>query len=102
MEQKQAVFITEQEKQQQQEYALKCKEILSQRYLQQPLCHVHTYGCQANVADGERIKGMLVEMGYGLTDTPEHASLILYNTCAIRENAENHVFGNVGQLSHLK
>ena len=102
LEQKKAVFITEQEKQQQQEYALKCKEILSQRYLQQPLCHVHTYGCQANVADGERIKGMLVEMGYGLTDTPEQASLILYNTCAIRENAENHVFGNVGQLSHLK
>lgn len=67
-----------------------------------PLAYVHTYGCQQNVADGEKIKGMLEKMGYGFTDDTSDADFILFNTCAVRENAVQRVFGNVGALKHLK
>ena len=69
---------------------------------ERPLACTHTYGCQGNVSDGERINGMLAAMGYGFTDEPENADLILYNTCAVREHAEDRVFGNVGALKHIK
>lgn len=67
-----------------------------------PLAFVDTYGCQQNEADSERIRGMLVEAGYALTDTEEGADVIVLNTCAIREHAEQRVFGNVGALVHTK
>ncbi len=67
-----------------------------------PLAYTHSYGCQQNVSDGEKINGMLYRMGYDFTDDPEKADFILYNTCAVRENAENRVFGNLGALKHLK
>ena len=68
----------------------------------QPVAHTHTYGCQQNVSDGEKLKGLLAEMGYTFTDSPQAADFILYNTCAIREGAETRVFGNVGALKLLK
>ena len=71
-------------------------------YFEKPLAHVHSYGCQQNVSDGEKLKGMLAEMGYGFTDDTEKADLILFNTCAVRENAVERVFGNVGALKRLK
>lgn len=67
-----------------------------------PLAYVRTYGCQQNVADSERIKGMLDQAGYSFTDNPEEADFILFNTCAVREHAEDRVFGNVGALKNLK
>ena len=67
-----------------------------------PLAYVRTYGCQQNVADSERIKGMLAAAGYSFTDTPDDADFILFNTCAVREHAEDRVFGNVGALKNLK
>ena len=67
-----------------------------------PLAYIRTYGCQQNVADSERIKGMLHEAGYSFTDTPDDADFILFNTCAVREHAEDRVFGNVGALKNLK
>ncbi len=67
-----------------------------------PLAYVRTYGCQQNVSDSEHIKGMLADMGFGFTQTPEEADLILFNTCAVREHAEDRVFGNVGALKNLK
>lgn len=67
-----------------------------------PLAHVHSFGCQQNVSDGEKIKGILSVMGYGFTDDIEQADIIIYNTCAVRENAELKVFGNLGELKHLK
>ena len=67
-----------------------------------PLAFTHTYGCQGNVSDGERINGMLSEMGFDFTDDPDKADFILYNTCAVREHAEDRVFGNVGALKHVK
>jgi len=63
---------------------------------------VDTYGCQQNVADSQRIMGMLRDMGYALTDNVNEANIIVINTCAIRENAEKKVFGVIGQLVHQK
>lgn len=77
-------------------------ELISRTYDTPPLAFVHSYGCQQNVNDGERIKGVLVDIGYGLCDKPEDADLILFNTCAVREHAEQRVFGNVGALKGLK
>ena len=67
-----------------------------------PLAFVETYGCQQNVSDSEKIKGMLSQMGYGFCERTEDADLVLYNTCAVRENAELRVFGNIGALKHQK
>lgn len=67
-----------------------------------PLACIRTFGCQQNVADSEHIKGMLVQMGFGFTEEPEEADLILFNTCAVREHACDRVFGNVGALKHIK
>lgn len=68
----------------------------------QPLAMVRTFGCQQNVSDSERMKGMLAEMGFGFTEEPAEADLILFNTCAVREHAEDRVFGNVGALKVYK
>jgi len=68
----------------------------------QLLAMVDTYGCQQNVADSQRIMGMLRDMGCGFTRDPFAAGIIVINTCAIRENAEKKVFGAVGQLVHAK
>ena len=67
-----------------------------------PLACVQTYGCQQNVADSQRLMGMLRDMGCGFTQDPGRAEIIVINTCAIRENAEKKVFGVVGQLVHAK
>ncbi len=67
-----------------------------------PLALVETYGCQQNVADSQRLMGMLRDMGCGFTDDPMAADVIVVNTCAIRENAEKKVFGVIGQLVHAK
>ncbi|MDY3618074.1 tRNA (N6-isopentenyl adenosine(37)-C2)-methylthiotransferase MiaB [Agathobaculum sp.] len=64
--------------------------------------YTHTFGCQQNEADTERIRGMLYEMGFSMTDTVDDADFILFNTCAVREHAEDRAFGNIGALSHLK
>lgn len=63
---------------------------------------VETYGCQQNVNDSQRLTGMLEQMGYKMTDEREKADVIIFNTCAVRENAEDRVFGNLGALKHLK
>ncbi len=67
-----------------------------------PLAYIRTYGCQQNVADSEKIKGMLSAMGYDFTENVDDADFILFNTCAVREHAEDRVFGNVGALKALK
>lgn len=81
----------------------KASQLLASRYREEPpLAYVHTYGCQQNVSDSEKIKGILALLGYGFCDSPADADFVLYNTCAVRENAEDKVFGNVGQLVHCK
>ena len=66
------------------------------------LAHVMTFGCQQNESDSERIRGMLAEMGYCMTDGQAEADVIVINTCAIREHAEAKVFGVIGEMTHLK
>ena len=67
-----------------------------------PRAMVDTYGCQQNEADSERIRGMLQSCGYAIVDEEEGADCIVINTCAIREHAEDRVYGNVGALTHTK
>ena len=64
--------------------------------------HIVTYGCQMNVHDSERIAGMLSELGYTQIDDIGLADIVVFNTCCIRENAENHAYGNIGMLKKLK
>lgn len=71
-------------------------------YDKMPLCYIHSYGCQQNVSDGEKIMEMLSFAGFGFTDETSDADLIILNTCAVRENAEDKVFGIVGNFKHLK
>ncbi len=67
-----------------------------------PLAFIKTYGCQQNVSDSEKYRGMLLEMGFEITESQNDADVILFNTCAVRENAENKVFGNIGWLKKIK
>lgn len=64
--------------------------------------HITTYGCQMNVHESEKIAGILAELGYRACENIEDADIALFNTCCIRENAENHAFGNIGMLKKLK
>ena len=64
--------------------------------------YVETYGCQMNISDSELMEGILVAGGYEILSSPEHADVVLVNTCAIREHAEQRVLGRVSQLGALK
>lgn len=64
--------------------------------------HIVTYGCQMNVHESEKIAGILSELGYESTERMEDADIVVFNTCCIRENAENHAYGNIGMLKKLK
>ena len=64
--------------------------------------YIETYGCQMNVSDSELMQGILAAQGYDAATTPEDADIILVNTCAIRDHAEQRVFGRVGELFRLK
>lgn len=64
--------------------------------------YIKTYGCQANVRDEETMRGMLEKVGYFPTENVENADLIIVNTCAVRENAEDKVYGEIGNLKHLR
>lgn len=63
---------------------------------------IATYGCQMNEEDSEKLSGMLKRSGYTRIEEREGASIILFNTCCVRENAENKVYGNLGALKELK
>lgn len=64
--------------------------------------YIETWGCQMNEEDSEKLSGMLKNIGYTRTNILEEAGIVIYNTCCVRENAENKVFGNLGELKHLK
>lgn len=67
-----------------------------------PKAYVETYGCQQNEADSEKLRGYLVQSGYAIVQEAEGADVVIMNTCAIREHAEQRVFGNLGALTHTK
>ena len=83
-------------------YANRVNALLAERGVKSPKAHVVTFGCQQNVSDSERIKGMLCLCGYILTENIEEADFILFNTCAVRGHAEDRVYGNVGATKKYK
>ena len=84
------------------EYTSKLSVILPKIYGRKPLACVNTFGCQQNVSDSEKIKGILENAGYEITEDDENADFVLFNTCAVREHAEDRVFGNIGRMKALK
>lgn len=83
-------------------FAEQIRKIHSVNGVLEPKAHIVTFGCQQNVSDSERIKGILRLCGYSLTDSPENADFILFNTCAVRGHAEDRVWGNVGAMKKYK
>ncbi len=81
------------------EYMLKVKELNNSMFLK---AYILTFGCQQNEADSEKLSGMAEAMGYEIVDKPDDADLIVVNTCAIREHAEQKALSTVGQFKHLK
>ena len=63
---------------------------------------ITTYGCQMNLHESEKLAGILTELGYVATDKDEDADVIVFNTCCIRENAEDRAEGNIGALKQLQ
>ncbi len=94
--------VSEEELEKQKQFTVKVHSVITARYDEKPKACVITYGCQQNVADSEKIKGMLELMGYAFTEDRLEAKLIIFNTCAVREHAEDRVFGNVGSLKSYK
>lgn len=64
--------------------------------------YIETYGCQMNVADTEIVLGILKKQGFSVTDKPENADVVLLNTCSVRDNAEQRIYGRIGNLKTLK
>ena len=64
--------------------------------------YIETYGCQMNAHDSEKIAGVLADMGYAPAEDKYSADLVLFNTCCVRENAENKIYGNVGKMKKIK
>ena len=95
--------VPQEELDKQAQYAAMVESVLLSRFpVRRPRAVVHTYGCQGTVADGEKIKGILESVGYDLTEEIDESDLVLYNTCAIREHAQDRVFGNVGKRKAWK
>lgn len=68
----------------------------------QPMYSIYTYGCQLNESDSEKLCGVLEQIGFERTENDSEADFIIFNTCAIRENAEDRLFGNLGELKRIK
>lgn len=97
--------VTEKEMQQQSEYAVLVRKITEDRAyaLGRPMrAHIDTYGCQQNENDSEKLMGMLMEMGFSPYPERDGADLLFINTCAVREHAEDRVYGNLGALKKIK
>ena len=101
MLEKRTAAVPEEELARQRQYTAAVKELLSVRG-RQPRALVDTFGCQQNEADSELLRGLLQQMGCAFTDRPEEADVVVLNTCAIREHAEQRVYGNLGALTHTK
>ena len=83
-------------------YIEEVRRIISDKFTDLPLANVKTFGCAQNENDSEKIRGLLYQLGYSMTDSLEKSDIVIYNTCAIRENAELKIFGNIGKLKSLK
>ena len=100
-----AEYVEKEEMIKQEGFILKIKELNNRFALEKgrtPLVKTETYGCQQNENDTERIRGILKEAGFEFCDAEDKADIVIYNTCAVRENAEQKVFGRLGILKHMK
>ena len=95
------VLVPEDALARQRDFEAKIKEMFDAREAH-PVACVDTFGCQQNVADGQKLMGMLADCGFAFTEDPKEADLVILNTCAVREHAEQRVFGNLGILTHTK
>ncbi|MEI3363465.1 MAG: hypothetical protein V8R75_13515 [Oscillospiraceae bacterium] len=95
------VLVPEAELERQREFEERIRAMFAARQAH-PLACVDTFGCQQNVADGQKLMGMLESCGFTLTADPKEADVVILNTCAVREHAEDRVFGNLGALTHTK
>ena len=88
------------------DYIIKTDEIISSTLLKSfakdKKYFIRTYGCQANIRDEESMRGMLEGVGFTKVEEEKDADLIIINTCAVRENAEDKVYGEIGNLKRLK
>ncbi len=86
-------------------FIAKCRKYVkeeSERLGRAPRGCVVTFGCQMNARDSEKLSGILIKIGYELTESEEEADLVLYNTCTVRDNANQRVYGRLGYLNSLK
>lgn len=90
-------ILTEQEMNEQREYTEKIKELVNGKKY-----HLFTMGCQLNENESEKISGMVEKMGYVSTESFEEADLVIFNTCCVRENAEDKILGQLGYFKALK
>ena len=95
------VIVPEADLARQREFEAKIREMFAAREAH-PVACVDTFGCQQNVADGQKLMGMLEACGFTFTEDWKEADLVILNTCAVREHAEQRVFGNLGILTHTK
>ncbi len=98
-------IISDTELKRQYDYMEKVKKINDKFYEEKgrhKTMFISTFGCQMNAHDSEKIYGILEKMGYVQADEEKNADFIIYNTCCVRENAENKVYGNLGYLKHQK
>lgn len=84
------------------DYIHKISALLPSVYGDNPKACVVTFGCQQNVSDSEKLKGMLFACGYTITEDINEADFIIFNTCAVRGHAEDRVYGNIGNVKALK
>ncbi|MDE7340592.1 MAG: tRNA (N6-isopentenyl adenosine(37)-C2)-methylthiotransferase MiaB [Lachnospiraceae bacterium] len=93
------------EPQRQYYFMAKCRQIVkseSERLGRPLTASVTTFGCQMNARDSEKLAGVLVQAGYRLTDSEEDADFVIYNTCTVRDNANQRVYGRLGYLNSMK
>ncbi len=103
MSRRENLVVSLDEIKEQQQYIETLKSVVKEKYNgRKPLVNISTYGCQMNEHDSENLFGMLEMMGYEPTEEQKDADLIIYNTCAVRENAELKVYGNLHALKKLK
>ena len=96
--------VNEEEGKRQQEYLKQLKDLIGKRTEKngkKPTCCVTTFGCQMNAKDSEKLVGILEEAGYEMIES-EDADFVIYNTCTVRDNANQRVYGRLGQLQHYK
>ena len=84
------------------EYTEQLHKLLQEKFSYIPNANVQTFGCVQNENDSEKIRGILAQSGFGISDNFENSDIVIFNTCAIRENAELKIFGNIGKLKALK